>query len=205
MHDDDLGLAKRLLAGDAAAYRQFFDDYFERTYRFVSRRVNGDLDLARDIAQSTLIKGMRALGSYRGEASLFTWFCQIARRELFNAQHRQGAVFSRSIRYDDRPEVRAALESLESSAAWDPPVVLQQQQSADAVHVVLDNLPPKYAKLLELKYLEDLSVAAIALRLGATPTAVQSMLGRARAAFEEGVSNLSGGIDSFGAIGSAER
>lgn len=32
--------------------------------------------------QSTLIKAMRSLSSWRGEASLFTWLCTICRHEI---------------------------------------------------------------------------------------------------------------------------
>lgn len=201
VNEEDLRLVRKLLAGDEAAYREFFNDYFNRVYRFASRRVNGNLEQARDVAQTTLIKGVRALDSYRGEASLFTWFCQIARRELVNVQQRQGAVQQQSIRFDDHPEVRAALESLESSVAWNPEAVLQQAQSAEVVHAVLDSLPHRYAQLLEMKYLEELTVEAIAARLGLTSTAVQSMLARARAAFEEGFASTRGGMAALGSIG----
>lgn len=201
MNEFDLRLAARLQAGDESAMREFFDDYFNRIYRFASRRVGGDLDKARDVAQATLINGIQALRSYRGEASLFTWFCQIARRELFDVLNRQGGVSKQSVRLDDNPEIRAALDSLETATAWNPETVLQQEQSADAVHVVLDSLPPSYARVLELKYLDELSVDAIALRLGASPIAVQSMLARARAAFEDGFSSMVGGLDDLGEIG----
>ena len=205
MNEDDRQLAARLLAGDEGAYREFFDDYFGRLYRFAARRCGGDLDQARDIAQATLIKGVRALGSYRGEASLFTWFCQIARRELFDVLQRPGAVRKQSIRFDDAPEVRAALESMEGAAGWSPESSLQAEQSADVVHVVLDSLPTKYATLLEMKYIEELSVDVIAERVGATPTAVQSMLARARAAFEESFNSVTDGMDAIGAIGPGAR
>ena len=205
MNDGDLRLAKRLLAGEDAAFREFFADYFQRVYRFALRRVGGDVDCARDVAQSTLIKSVRALDSYRGEASLFTWICQIARREVFDVSFRQGEVVQRSIRFDDNAEVRAMLESLESDVDWHPEAALQHAQTAEAIHTVLDSLPQTYASVLELKYLEGLTVEAIGVRLGRSPIAVQSMLARARAAFQEGLNSIAGGAEALGALGPTAR
>ena len=205
MNDGDLRLVKRLLAGEEAAFREFFADYFQRVYRFALRRVRGDVDCARDVAQSTLIKSVRALDSYRGEASLFTWICQIARREVFDVSYRQGEVVQRSIRFDDNAEVRAMLESLESDVDWHPEAALQQAQTAEAIHTVLDSLPQTYASVLELKYLEGLTVEAIGVRLGRSPIAVQSMLARARAACQEGVNSIAGGAEALGVLGPTAR
>jgi DNA-directed RNA polymerase specialized sigma24 family protein len=48
---------------------------------------------------------------------------------------------------------------------------------------VLKDLPANYALVLEAKYGDGLSVEAIALQLGLTEIAVQSVLARARDAF----------------------
>ncbi len=77
----DKVLVRRLLSGDEAAFRQFFDGHFPRLYRFALTRTDGDHDAAEEIVQKTLIAAMRKLQAYRGEASLFTWLCAICRRE----------------------------------------------------------------------------------------------------------------------------
>ncbi len=69
----DKALVRRLLAGEEAAFRQFFDGHFSRLYRFALRRTEGDHDAAEEIAQKTLITAMRKLHTFRGEATLFTW------------------------------------------------------------------------------------------------------------------------------------
>ena len=188
MHEDDLKLVGKLMARDDAAFREFFDDYFPRLFRFALRRVNGDQELARDIVQAALVRGVRKLDTFRAEASLFTWLCQITRREVSDQLarvSREQPYLQRLVEMEDDPERRAALESIPADAAAEPEAARHRDDVAALVHATLDYLPSRYAKVLELKYLEDLSVEAIATRLGVTAITVQSLLARARQAFRE--------------------
>jgi RNA polymerase sigma-70 factor (ECF subfamily) len=65
-------LVRRMLGGDEGAFDEFYADYFPRLFRFAVLRLR-DPDAAEDIVQISLIAGMRHLGSWRGEATLFTW------------------------------------------------------------------------------------------------------------------------------------
>ena len=188
MHEDDLKLVGKLKSRDAAAFREFFDDYFPRLFRFTLRRVEGDEEAARDIVQAALIRGVRKLETYRGEASLFTWLCQITRHELSDQlarATREKPYLQRLVELEDDPEHRATLESIPADAEAGPEATRQREDLAALVHATLDYLPSRYAKVLELKYLEDLSVEAIATRLGVTAITVQSLLARARQAFRD--------------------
>src|SRR5688572_22925726 len=101
-----------MLAGEEPAFAAFFETYFARVYRFALPRLNGDVEAARDVVQATLSKAIRKVAQYRGEASMFTWICQICRREIVDyvrARRRQG---EKVIRIDDRPELRAAIEAI---------------------------------------------------------------------------------------------
>ena len=77
----DRQLIRRMLAGDEQAYEAFFNAYFPRVYRFALPRLNGDVEATRDVVQATLAKAMRKMADFRGESGLFTWVCQICRRE----------------------------------------------------------------------------------------------------------------------------
>jgi RNA polymerase sigma-70 factor (ECF subfamily) len=186
MHPEDRQLVRRLLKGDEAAFSEFFGDYFPRLFRFVLRRVRGDEEAARDVVQAALARAIHKLHLYRGEASLFTWLCQIARHELADhgeRSRRQGGAGL--VAREDDPAVRAALESMPADAALEPENVRDRDELAELVHAALDYLPRRYAQVLELKYLEDLSVESIAVRLGTSGIAIQSLLARARTAFRD--------------------
>jgi RNA polymerase sigma-70 factor (ECF subfamily) len=180
---DDQALVERLLAGDEAAFAEFFDTYAPRLFRFAMRRA-GDPDLAEEIAQTTFIAAVGSLKTWRGEASLFTWLCTIARRKLID--HWRKTARQPDLRpLDDDPEVRMALESL-ASGADGPDAALDERRIAERVQITLDYLPKRYGDVLEWKYLQGLSVNEIAERLASTPKAVESTLTRARQAFRDG-------------------
>jgi RNA polymerase sigma-70 factor (ECF subfamily) len=80
--EEDRLLVQRLLAGDESALRMFFDEYFDRLYRFAYARLRGDAALAEDAAQNTLARALRGLPGFRGEAGLFSWLAQICRNEI---------------------------------------------------------------------------------------------------------------------------
>ena len=178
----DREMVGRMLGRDEAAFDEFFADYFPRLFRFAVLRVR-DQDAAEDIVQNSLIAAVRHLGTWRGEATLFTWLCTICRREISAWEKRTSSRVLVSLAEDD-PGLRAALESL-GAAAEAPDAGLERADTGRIVQLVLDHLPPRYSRALEWKYLEDLSVDDIATRLQCTPKAAESLLTRARDAFRD--------------------
>jgi RNA polymerase sigma-70 factor (ECF subfamily) len=175
-------LVRRMLGGDEQAFDEFFADYFPRLFRFAVLRLR-DQDAAEDLVQISLIAGVRNLASWRGEATLFTWLCTICRREIAAWEKRTSRRVTVSLAEDD-PGLRAALESI-GAAAEAPDAGLARADTGRIVQLVLDHLPPRYSRALEWKYLEDLSVDDIAVRLQCTPKAAESLLTRARDAFRD--------------------
>src|SRR4029078_7243115 len=108
-----------MLAGDERAFRAFFEDYYPRLYRFASPRVGRNAETAKDVVQATLGKAMRKLADFRGEAALFTWLCQICRREVVDRLRSERRHSDHIVLIDDRPELRAAIESLEAPDEYD--------------------------------------------------------------------------------------
>jgi len=192
LHPDDLKLARAVADKDRRAAERFFDEYFPRLYRFVARRVSESA--CEDVVQETMIKAMKSLAGYRGEAALFTWLCQIGRNEISNYFQRNGHREQSHHSLDDDPQIRAALESLAfGNLGTEDKLAIQQ-----AVQLTLDYLPEKYSRLLEWKYLDGLSVNEIASRMNTTMVGVQSLLARARSAFREGYRELASELDLSG-------
>jgi RNA polymerase sigma-70 factor (ECF subfamily) len=189
---DDRQLANRMLAGEERAFDVFFETYFPRIYRFTLPRVGRDEAMAKDVVQATLIKAMRKLGDWRGDAALFTWLCQICRHEIADQVRSQRRHSDKVVLIEDSAEVRAALESIEAPAADDPLRRADSDELKRLVHAVLDRLPNRYGEALEWKYVEGRSVEEIGELLGIGHTAAQSLLARARGAFREGLEAVFG-------------
>jgi RNA polymerase sigma-70 factor (ECF subfamily) len=188
----DLALARRMLGGEESAFDEFFADYFPRLYRFARARLAGNEDAAEEVVQAALIKAVDRLSTYRGDAAMFTWLCTLCRREIATWLQRAGKSTEITL-IEDRPETRAVLEALADSAGDDPETELRRRELSRLVQVTLDHLPRRYADALEWKYIQDLSVAEIAIRLGLGYKAAESLLTRAREAFRRRFSFVAGG------------
>ena len=192
LEPDDRALARRMLAGDEAAFEEFFEGHFPGLYRFAVARLK-DPELARDIVQSAICKAIANLRSYRGEATLAAWLFTICRYEISGHFRRLRRAPAPVDLVEEVPEVRAALDSL-ASGFDDPEDSLSRKEVVHYVHAVLDRLPDRYGKALEWKYIEGLPVKEIASRLEIGPKAAESLLTRARQAFRDGFA-------SFGRVG----
>ena len=187
---DDLELARRIDAGDEAAFRDLFDRFYPRLYRFVMARTGGDAEAAEEVVQRSFCKAIERLDSYRAEASLYTWFCQICRNTLVDYWRAQKRDVTAVVLLEDHPELRGLLESLEAPALEQPDALLWQQDLSRLVQATVDTLPQHYGDVLEWKYVDGLSVSEIADRLAVGVKAAESLLGRARAAFREAIKSL---------------
>src|SRR5262245_55688171 len=115
----DLALARRLIAGDQAAFEQFFADYFPRVYRFARARLDGNDDAAEEVVQTTLIKALAKIHTYRGEAALLTWLCTFCRHEITAWHARAGRTTEVPIEHLGA-EGRAVLDALALLSEDDP-------------------------------------------------------------------------------------
>lgn len=182
---EDRSLTSRVAKGDLAAFDEFFREYFPRLFRFTLSRVDNDEALAEEIVQRTMCIVVRKMATYRGEALLFTWLCQICRNESFALLKSRHIELKRNLPLEDNPGVRAALESL-SIESDEPQSIQQSEEIARFVRTTLEYLPAKYATALEMKYIQGCSVAEIGEQLDVGTKAAESILSRARAAFKEG-------------------
>jgi RNA polymerase sigma-70 factor (ECF subfamily) len=182
---EDRRLVKRLLAHDREAFSAFFDGYFPRLYRFARARLGDDADTTKEVVQVTLTKAVRSLGSYRGEAALFTWLCTICRNVIADHHERVAREREHVVLTEDLPDVRAVVESLTAPESDDPERNFRRLETVRLIQVALDQLPTHYGNALEWKYIYGFSVDEIAAKLGVGVEAAQSLLARAKRGFQE--------------------
>lgn len=180
----DRSLAAQVAAGDQSAFDAFFKEYFPRLFRFTLTRVDNNEELAEEIVQRTMCIVVRKMASYRGEALLFTWLCQICRNETSAVFRARKLELREDIRIEDHPAVQAALESVAADDTR-PESARRRDEIANFVKVTLEHLPSNYALALELKYIKGYSVREVASDLNIGEKAAESILTRARMAFKE--------------------
>ena len=182
--EDDRQLVARMRAGEQSAFERFFGAYARRLAAFVARRSTLDPAGVEDMVQSTLIKAVRNLENFRGDAALFTWLCTICRHELASQRRKSArqpiheSIDVEGLARDVFVETRAPEES-------EPHRELEIVAHQNEVARTLNSLPERYALVLEWKYGDGFSVEEIAGMLGLSATAVQSLLARARKEFKD--------------------
>ena len=105
----DRAVAKKILAGDERVFRELFDRFFPRLFRFAAARLDGDQEAAADVVQQTFCKAIQRLDTYRGEAALYTWFCQICRNTLVDYCRAKNRQTKNVVLFEDHAHIRAAV------------------------------------------------------------------------------------------------
>ncbi len=191
----DRAIANRLLQGDEAAFRELFDNFFPKLYRFALARLNGNQDEAREVVQRTFCKAFERLDTYRGEASLYGWMCQICRNNIVDLGRQRQREFQKVTLLEEDGTIQSILETLAAPAAEEPENQAWRMDVMRLIQATMDCLPGHYGDVLEWKYVDGLSVKEIAERLAVGPKAAESLLTRARGAFREAMQAITGSAD----------
>ena len=149
--------------GIRQVYRETIDDL----YGFVSRRCDGDRDLAEDVTQETWLRAVKAWRSDGIPERPLAWLCTVAGRLLSNHFRRR------------------APERLEDGAgdmvpASDPRAAHEAAANRTLVERAMARLPALQVRLLEAFHYERRSVGEIAATHGLSERSVEGRLRRAR-------------------------
>jgi RNA polymerase sigma-70 factor (ECF subfamily) len=156
-----------VLAGNAAVWAAWVTELFDRIAGYVLWRCGGATELADDVLQDTWLTAARRLRDFDPSRGPFeAWVCGIAANVIRN--HLRAAA-RRAARI--RP---LATEPAQPELAG----------KSERVAAALAALPDRYERVLRAKYLDGRPVADIAAAWGESEKAVESLLSRAREAYE---------------------
>src|SRR5262249_20103171 len=173
--DPDARLIERFKGGQREAFDRIVERYRRDVYRIAYRMTTNHED-ADDVAQETFLRAYRALGSFRGDASLKTWLFRIAMNLSINV--------GRS-RAGHRTEERD-LEILPDTGGAEGPAGerrLLRSEEAARVRGAVAALPPRQKQVVLLRMYEELSFQEIA-------EVLDCPIGTAKANFFHAMNNL---------------
>ena len=156
---------------NADSFDQIYRTYFDPVYRYVLS-LSGDMHIAEEITQETFFKAMKSLGQFRGESSLKSWLCAIARNLWISENRRKEA----------RPIDAAAI--LADPAAGPEEFILQQSEGM-RIHRLLHDLDEPYREVFTLRTLGQLSFRDIGELFGKSQNWACVVYSRARAKIRE--------------------
>jgi RNA polymerase sigma-70 factor (ECF subfamily) len=166
-------LRRAVLAGDAAAWRAWYDQTFAQLDAYVLWRCAGLRDLADEVLQETWLVAVRRIRAFDPERAAFaTWLGGIAANVLRNLLRR-----------------RRFRSSKQEPLLWEPAAAAEGmtptegRERGEGIARALAELPERYERVLRAKYLDGRNMAEIAADWGESPKAIESLLTRAREAF----------------------
>lgn len=165
-------LRDAVAVGDESAWRTWFEAEYAPLEAYVLWRCGSLRDLADDVLQETWMTAVRRIRSFNPETGSFhNWLCGIAGNTARNHLRSRRRRVQRFV-------------SLNGDVGRDDPAIALRERS-ERIAQTLAELPERYELVLRMKYLEQMSMAAIASEWNDTEKAVESLLTRARAAFRE--------------------
>jgi RNA polymerase sigma-70 factor, ECF subfamily len=160
------------IVDDEQAFRRWYDETAPRVYAYLYSRT-GSAATAEELTQETFVEVIRNPRNYDGRIDPVPWLVGVARHRL---SHR----FRESKRDDDRS--RQMVRQIDVGRSDDSPWLQLERQ--DSVAAALDLLPRDQRAVLLLRFADDLTVREVARAIGRSEDATESLLRRARAAFE---------------------
>jgi RNA polymerase sigma-70 factor (ECF subfamily) len=160
------------IVADERTFRTWYDLAAPRVYAYLVGRA-GSAMLAEELTQQTFVAAIRQASTFDGRADAVPWLVGIARHLLAN--------HFRALEREERRRERMVLRELtvgDEDAEW------RSIRRRDAVARALRSLPAMQRAVLVLRFFDRLPVRDIATEIGRSESATESLLGRARAAFE---------------------
>ncbi len=185
----DLALTRRLQAGDMSAFGELVQRYQDRVYNTVWR-ICGQAEDARDLTQDAFIKAYQSIGSFRGQATFYTWLFRIAVNltlsSMRSARRRGTVSLDAPLQAESGNHQASSLAArMQDRSLKDPSTRACQTESHAQVVRALNKLDEEFRAVVVLRDMEGFDYRQIADILGIAPGTVKSRLHRARSALRD--------------------
>ena len=173
----DFVLVQRAVAGEQKAYAELLSRYRDAIYFMLLKMVNNSDD-AEDLTIEAFGKAFKNIQQYTPNFAFSTWLFKIATNNCidFIRKRRGGALISIDKAHEGHDEMPIHIHSDEP----DPEESMISQQKVKLMRDVVQKLKPRYRRLVEMRYFEELSYEEIAEELELPIGTVKAQLFRAR-------------------------
>lgn len=184
---EDFRLIDLAVEGDDSAFAKLLQRYKRPVYHMILKMVR-NVDDAEDLTIESFAKAFRSLHRFKKDFTFSTWLFRIATNntiDFIRKKKLNTLSIDNTFTDDDGQSVSIDVEDVN----LDPQEEAIKIQKAELVQVFVDKLPPKYQKLVRLRYFNELSYEEIAEELEAPLGTVKAQLHRARELMFEMVKN----------------
>ncbi len=173
----DDALVERAVGGDENAYKKLVDKY-ERAIYFHILKMIRDKNQVEDLVQETFVKAFDNLNSYSTNYAFSTWLYRIATNHTIDYLRKKKL---KTLSIDEPMKTRDGdmeMQLPDEDASTDRSVIRKQRQQM--VRQAIEDLPPKYRKVIQMRHMEEKSYQEIADVLDKPLGTVKAHIFRAR-------------------------
>jgi RNA polymerase sigma-70 factor (ECF subfamily) len=172
---------------DEQAFAKLLQRYKRPVYHMVLKMVR-NVDDAEDLTIESFAKAFKSLHRFKKDFTFSTWLFRIATNNTID-HIRKKKLNTMSIDNTFTDDNGDGISIEVEDENLNPQEETIKSQKAELIQVFVDKLPPKYQKLVRLRYFNELSYEEIAVELEAPLGTVKAQLHRARELMFEMVKN----------------
>jgi RNA polymerase sigma-70 factor (ECF subfamily) len=180
----DLELVKRCQAGDTRAFDALVTKYRNRIYSMAYHIIQNETE-AWDISQEAFIKAWRAMGSFKSDATFYTWLYRITHNVCYDWMRKK--KFESDGEFDDSEKehrVAAGAEAVPRGAPR-PDQAMKNAELKVQIDWAISQLSADHRQIILLKEMDGLSYQEIADVMKCSLGTVMSRLFYARKKLQE--------------------
>ncbi len=171
---DELHLIHRIKQGDTESFRYLYRLHSLSAWQMAIAICKHKMN-AEEAVQNSFISAFKYIDSFRHESSFKTWLLRIVLNESIRIQK-----LEKKFQWQDIPDE----DELDEPIYISPSNTLHQKEIKEQVIRTIQKLNEKEAVVLNLFYLEELSIKEVVEILGYTESNVKVLLHRARKNFK---------------------
>jgi RNA polymerase sigma-70 factor (ECF subfamily) len=180
--DDDVEIARRIAAGDRAAFELLMRRHNRRLYRLARATLRNDAE-AEDALQDAYLNAYKSIAQFRGDAKLFTWLSRLVLNECFARMRRDARRQNVLPMLHDCPDDEQMSSTMYATNADDynaPDQAAARAELRALLERKLDTLPTGFRTVFVLRSVEEMSVEETAHCLDIPEATVRSRHFRAK-------------------------
>ena len=175
---EDFKFIDLAVAGDDKAYAKLLTRYKRPVYHMILKMVR-NTDDAEDLMMESFSKAFRSLHRFKKDFTFSTWLFRIATNNTIDfIRKKKLNTLSIENTYTDDDGQSVSIDIQDRNN--DPQEEAIKAQKEELMQVFVGMLPPKYQKLVRLRYFHELSYEEIAKELEAPLGTIKAQLHRAR-------------------------
>lgn len=176
---EDYELIIKAKSGDRNAYEILMKKYKVSLYATIFKFIKIK-EPAEDIMIETFAKAFLKLDDYNPKFAFSTWLFRIGINKSIDYLRNKKNLNTSSIDDYINEQSDTRFNALLTSSANDPIQDLLKQEKIHFVNMIVEKLSPRYKKVIDMYYYQELSCEEIAQRMNSTTNNIKAELFRAR-------------------------